>query len=63
MKEALDLPRFDIPDMEEKHLTPTAIQCWMVQNFRLLRDNGVVQRILNDPVRCPVDARFVLRRA
>ena len=63
MKEALDLPRFDIPDMAEKHLTPTAIQRWMVQNFRLLRDNGVVQRILNDPVRCPVDARFVLRRA
>lgn len=60
MKEALDLPKFDIPDIEDKHLTPAAIQHWMVQNFRLLRDNGVVQHILTDPIRCPVDVRFVL---
>jgi hypothetical protein len=60
MKEVLNLPRFDIPDLEEKKLSPAAVQRWMVRNFRLLKDNGVVECVQNDPARCPVDVRFVL---
>lgn len=60
MKEKLDLPEFDIPELNDKQLTPEDIQRWIVRNFRVLRENGVVQRILDDPLRCPVDARFVL---
>jgi hypothetical protein len=60
VKEKLDLPEFDIPELNDKQLTPEDIQRWIVRNFRVLRENGVVQRILDDPLRCPVDARFVL---
>ena len=58
MNESLNLPKFEIPDLREKRLTPAAIQRWMVQNFRLMRANGVVDRMVNAPGRCPADARF-----
>jgi hypothetical protein len=60
VKEKLDLPEFDIPELNDKQLTPAAIQLWIVRNYRRLCENGVVQPILDDPLRCPVDARFVL---
>lgn len=57
----LDLPIFDIPELTRKRLTPKAYQSWVLDNLKRLRAAGQLERLLNQPARCPVEARVVLK--
>ena len=56
----LNLPRFDIPDLPSKPITPQAYHAWLDVNRRQLLESGRLEAILSDPSRCPADARFTL---
>ena len=58
---SLNLPNFNIPELPQKHLTPTAFHTWVVRNVKLLHDSGRLRLIRRQPERHPVDARFVLK--
>ncbi|MCG2661782.1 MAG: hypothetical protein L6437_16245 [Kiritimatiellae bacterium] len=56
----LNLPKFNIPELPRKHLTPKAYQAWVSDNLKRLRANGQLARLLIQPERRPTDKRFVL---
>lgn len=57
----LDLPKFNIPELPRKRLTPKAYQAWVRDNLKHLRATGQLERLLNQPARRPVNKRFVLQ--
>ena len=56
----LTLPKFNIPELPCKQLTPKAYQAWVFDNLKRLHANGQLQRLRNRPERRPADKRFVL---
>ena len=59
--ETLNLPKFNIPDLRQKPLTPTEFQEWVLANVKELLDCGQLARVSKQSTRQPVNARFVLR--
>ncbi len=59
--EFLNLPKFNIPDMKQKKLTPEAFQQIILRNLELMAKSGQLGLILSKPERRPVNARFSLR--
>ncbi len=59
--EFLKFPKFNIPDLNQKKLTPEAFEHIILQNLELLAKSGQLERLLRKPDRRPVDARFFLR--
>ncbi len=57
---SLRLPKFDIPDLPPKRLTPKAYQAWVLDNLKHLHANGRLERLCRQANRCPVAKRFVL---
>ncbi|MGB8355978.1 MAG: hypothetical protein WCD79_18920 [Chthoniobacteraceae bacterium] len=54
------LPDWNVPNMPEKRLTGDAYVAWLVENRLELIRSGLLEKLLADPNRCPVDVRFVL---
>ncbi len=56
--EFLNLPKFNIPEMKQKNLTPEAFQQIILSNLELMAESGQLETILSRPGRRPVNARF-----
>lgn len=57
---SLRLPKFDIPDLPSKRLTPKAYQAWVLDNFKHLHASGQLERLRRQANRCPAAKRFTL---
>ncbi len=59
--EFLNLPKFNIPEMKQKRLTPEAFQRIILRNLELMAESGRLRLILSKPNRRPVNKRFSIR--
>lgn len=60
-----DLPRFNIPPEHAsptRDLSPDQYNEWVMENVRLLRENGLYEKLCKDPLRTPADVRFQLEK-
>ena len=54
------LPEWKVPPPRANQISPEAWLEWLEENRRELLRTGQIQKIRNDPLRCPVDVRFRL---
>ncbi len=57
----LRLPKFDIPDLPSKKISPRVAIRLIVRNVRRLRETGLYEVLQQYPDRRPVNVRFVLK--
>lgn len=60
---ALDfsLPEWDVPPLPPSRIPHEAWLQWLDENRREIIRRGLLEKLRNDPNRCPVDVPFVLR--
>ncbi len=61
MNETLRLPAWKIPPAPPKPITPTAFHRWATHNFVWMNKAGLLAKVLSQPSRQPVEARFILK--
>lgn len=54
------LPDWKVPPLPPKKISSEAWLDWLEENRRELIRTGQMEKIRNDPLRCPVDVRFKL---
>jgi hypothetical protein len=59
--EKLRFPKFNVPsEANSPAITTGTYATWVIQNWEQLRRAGQFEELLDQPGRCPVDARFRL---
>lgn len=53
------LPDWDVPPPRSNQISQEAYLQWLEENRRELIRTGELEKIRKDPLRCPVDVRFV----
>jgi hypothetical protein len=54
----IKLPDWKVPPHRPEQISPEGWLEWLEENRRELLRTGQIQKIRNDPLRCPVDVRF-----
>ena len=54
------LPEWKVPPARSNQISPEAWLEWLEENRLELLRTGQMQKLRNDPLRCPVDVRFSL---
>jgi hypothetical protein len=55
-----ELPNWDVPPNRPNQISVEAWLEWLEENRRELIRTGQLEKMRNDPLRCPVDVRFEL---
>lgn len=55
-----ELPEWEVPPPRPNQISLEAWLQWLEENRRELLRSGEMQKIRDDPLRCPVNARFEL---
>jgi len=61
----LKFPNWNVPPPRPKQITWEAYLQWLEENRQRLIESGQLdlEKMRKDPLRCPVNARFVLKEA